>query len=402
MASLKVVLNHKPKADGTFTIMLRITHNRKIKYRALGYSVKESDFNPQKEMVRKSNPKYKIINEVINSEKSKAEQIVGESVINHKPLSSEIIQNGLKTPSYGSFFDYCDRVLERREKSKSIIYNKVLRTTIKKLKEFRSQRDLSFDDINIVLLNDFVSHLFEKGNHQNTIYNDLKRIRTVIKEAIQEDIFPFERNPFFKFKLSQTITNKEKLTFEEIEKIEKLKLPIKSSLWHCKNYFLFSYYSAGIRSGDFIRLKWENIKDERIVYVMSKNNKSQDLKLAPQALKILELYKSSENKPKNYIFPLLDNAKDYSDKKYLFNQVSSKNAIINNNLKIIAKKAKISKNLSFHIARHSFADISRKKGGSVFDISQILNHGDIKTTERYLASFDNEAKDNLMDKMFNS
>ncbi len=51
------------------------------------------------------------------------------------------------------------------------------------------------------------------------------------------------------------------------------------------------------------------------------------------------------------------------------------------------------------MARHSFADNARKQTKDIYAISKALGHSSISTNEKYLASFDDEAVDDLMDKM---
>jgi site-specific recombinase XerD len=80
-----------------------------------------------------------------------------------------------------------------------------------------------------------------------------------------------------------------------------------------------------------------------------------------------------------------------ADKLKLNSAISSKNAVINLNLKKIALKAKINKNLTFHISRHSFADILRQQDVSIYDIKDLLGQSDIKITQIYLKSFDRDS-----------
>jgi site-specific recombinase XerD len=96
----------------------------------------------------------------------------------------------------------------------------------------------------------------------------------------------------------------------------------------------------------------------------------------------------------------LSNSEDYSNPSRLYNQISSKNAIINKYLKEIAVFTGINKKLSFHIARHSFADIARTKTDNIYDLSKTLGHHSISVTQAYLADFDNDAVDDTIDKVF--
>lgn len=131
---------------------------------------------------------------------------------------------------------------------------------------------------------------------------------------------------------------------------------------------------------------------------MHKTQRILSIKLKDKPLAILEYYKSED--PEDFIFPFLRNGADYSDKKFLFDQLGAKTALINKYLKEVAKKAKINKRITTHTARHSFADIARKKTDNIYNLSKTLGHSDLKITEAYLASFDEEAVDSTIDDVF--
>lgn len=74
--------------------------------------------------------------------------------------------------------------------------------------------------------------------------------------------------------------------------------------------------------------------------------------------------------------------------------------IVNRHLKSIAKMAGVQANVSFHCSRHSFANYALQKGMDLYSISKALAHSDLKITEEYLKSFDEELLDQSMDKLF--
>ena len=146
---------------------------------------------------------------------------------------------------------------------------------------------------------------------------------------------------------------------------------------------------------------------------MGKNHKQKNIPIVSQARAILALYRTEESKPSDYIFPLLDSAERYAKdsdvdtmpvalKKQLFSQIYSKNALLNRNLKKIASEAGISKNLSFHISRHSFASLARENAVPSKVVQEALAHSSLTTTERYLHSFSTEEVDNALQGMFDS
>ena len=149
---------------------------------------------------------------------------------------------------------------------------------------------------------------------------------------------------------------------------------------------------------------------------MGKNHKMRDLILIPQANTILERYNKEGKQRDDYIFPLLDNAKPYAKavtqeqkdtmsvdlKTALYNDISAKTAILNNNLKKIAGLAGIEKHLSFHIARHSFAKLAKDKGTDSGVVQGLLAHSSLKTTEGYMGQFDTSVEDAAMAKIFDT
>lgn len=167
---------------------------------------------------------------------------------------------------------------------------------------------------------------------------------------------------------------------------------------------MFSFYNAGIRFGDLCRLKWSNIQDGRLKYIMSKSQKNnnpkwKNIKLSEQSFAILREYRSSGS-DQDFIFPILDTSKNLDDPFIFDKDKSSKNVMINANLKKIAKKAGIELNLTFHISRHSFARHAANMGMNVYAISDALAHSDLKTTQTYLESFNESLLDKEMEAIF--
>ena len=296
---------------------------------------------------------------------------------------------------------------------------------INKLDAFRKKRrmaDITIDDLTVDLLTRFDKFLHKWENerepgkllHPNTIEVHFNILRTLVHRAIEVGIMEASKDPFLVFKYKGVKTTKEKLSDTEMERIIALELEEGSLIWHCKNYFLFSYYCAGIRAADLIQLRWRNVTENgRLHYQMGKNHKDRDLVLVEQALEILGHYHREDVKPDDYIFPLLDNEAHYAKfvsqadkdrmkpelRHQLYQQISAKNALINKYLKKIAEKAEITTNLTMHISRHAFAHIAQESGAESSAIKNILGHSNLATTER-LGSFDTTKTDNTLRSLF--
>ena len=252
--------------------------------------------------------------------------------------------------------------------------------------------------------------------HQNTIVVVLNIFRTLVRKGMELGYISPDKNPFLVFKYSGVKTEKEKLDAAEIQALEALVLEEGSLDWHSRNCFLFSFYCAGIRAGDLLQLRWLNVEGGRLNYQMGKNHKTRDLKLVPQAAAILAMYRTEASKPTDYIFPFMDNRKTYASailqadrdtlpsniKQKLFEEVSAKNALINKSLKRLAEKAGISKKVSMHISRHSFASVAAQKGIESNKVKSLLAHSRLQTTEGYMGNFSTDENDKALESVFGS
>jgi integrase len=387
----KPEINTKPKKDGTCLIMLRITENRKKKRISTGVFVPFNSFNNEakaENWIRKSNPNHKALNTEIVKFIEKVKEAKTNIEKNKQIVSAKSIINEVNNRNTGSFSEYFNTKLEYYLETNSAGYYKHLKSKLNNLNDFNN--NILFTELDVTLLNNYEVHLKKKGLNDNSITSNLRAIRTILYEAYKENKYE-GKNPFLSKKLKEFKTNKEKLSIEEIKKIEGLELEENSILWNVKNYFLFAYYAAGIRIGDCMQLQWKNIANDTLSYNMDKTDTKHEVVLIPKAKAIIELYKIKNSKSDNYIFPILKNELQKADKLTLNAAISSKNAAINLNLKKIALKAKIAKNLTFHISRHSFADILRQQDVSIYDIKDLLGHSDIKITQNYLKSFDRDS-----------
>lgn len=170
---------------------------------------------------------------------------------------------------------------------------------------------------------------------------------------------------------------------------------------------MFSFYSGGIRFGDLCCLNWKDIKGNRLSYQMNKNEKVFTVELNEHQEAILNLYKE-KGISEGFIFPLLKDYMDYSDAIFLRQQIGIKNALVNKWLSKIVELANNLENseiptidsISFHVARHSFAQYAVEKGLSIYEVMQTLRHSKIETTQQYLKGLDEQLADKAMRKVF--
>lgn len=399
----------RTNSRGESPIYIRVTHDRKSSYWSLGLSVKEKDWNEEKQRIRRSHDSYKKLNHEIERIFTKAQNIKLELRAEDN-VSAKYIIKSLKGYDSKNFFTYGEEYVDRLEESGSVRLSKQTNVVVNKIEKFHDDKSLLLNEIDNKFLSGLKAYMKKEcGNAPNTIRKDLERLNRLFKEAKKDNLI--KSNPIDDFELpKRQQSSKTALSLKQIKAIEKLDLDKSSRLWHTRNYFLFSFYNAGIRVGDLMKLKRENIyiSDEeiRLRYLMNKTRKNskpkwKNIKQLPQAIEILECYNFRDKDPEEYLFPILDTSKNLKDPSVFDRDKQSKTAMMNRDLDDIAGLADIEENVTTHIARHSFANFARKKGMSLYSISKALAHSNLKTTEQYLKSFDEEMLDTEMEELFN-
>lgn len=412
-------VNNRANARSCFDIYIRITQDRKHKLIKTGISVlSRESFNPkakQGNWIRGKADSTKKLNESLNNQLDLIKQ---ERQILHSKVKNPSKENILKKyrgESSKDFIVYLKKIIQRFEAGGAYRTSKRYGQLLNKLTAFEND-SIPFDQITVSFLKDFNSYLSHL--HQNTRYEHFKNMKAAFNQAIQEDIISANDNPFNRFKVKQIPTNKQKLTYDEIRKVESLKLEKGSSLDHTRNCFLFAFYCGGIRAGDLMMMRWQNIQEGKLSYVMAKNRNSKltrrNIPLIPQAKAILKLYKRDDSNASHFIFGELDNetSKLISEEnkissgheKKIYNRIASRNTILNKNLKKIAahKEVEISKPLTFHISRHSYAQFAINSGMTPKILQAILGHEKFATTETYISTLDDKNIEDAMLKLFQS
>ncbi len=402
-------LKKRQKKNGEYPIYLRVTHNRKHSYKTTGVSVKKKFWNARQEVVRGSHPKEATLNKILDQVLKEAEEQYSQNS-RHGEKSAKSVIEKIKEKETADFFDYAKDYLDEKKKDQK--HSQVVQGTVafNKVEQFEGKRTLPFNKITPHYLNELQKYL-QRPPHNNkasTVRKTFQPIKKVIHRAVMNKIIDYD--PFVGFNLVKDTKppKKTKLSIEQIRAIEGLDLEPGSSIWHSRNAFLFSFYGAGIRFGDVCCLKWDNIKDGRLTYRMNKNDKQFSSELNAYQKEILERYKP---KPGTYIFPFLNSSKKYTPIT-LRKRIASKNVTVSRHLKamknMVNKKIekeeieckKIEGKVSFHIARHSFAQYAIEKGLDIYKLMQTLRHAKIETTQKYLKSLDDELADKAMREVF--
>lgn len=402
MATVKAILWKKKNKAGECTIAIRITKNRKSTYIHTGQRIKPKYWDEVTSKVIKSYPNSIRLNnfisfKVIEINKSLLEIETETSTKNQIADIKRTISGKYKSHS---FYEFAESHFQELEQNKKYSRINAERPLLNRIKRYPKAKSLTFEAITPQFLRGFISYLRSSKNNigERTIVNNLIFIRTLYNRATQQnliskDLYPFG-NSEGKIKIRIPKSIKIGLTAEEITIMENLDLSDNPQQHHARNVFLFSFYLAGMRVADALKMTWANVQGNRIYYTMSKNHKNLSLKIHNKLQKILEEYRPNKTSEKDYIFPELKNATN--DPKDILRLTKIGNKRLNRNLGQIAHRADITKKLTMHVARHSFGNISGDRI-PLQVLQKLYNHSDIKTTIEYQQNFINKDLDEALD-----
>ncbi|NBC05548.1 MAG: tyrosine-type recombinase/integrase [Bacteroidetes bacterium] len=406
-----VLLKRRKRNDGTIPIYIRFTEDRTSRYRSTGEAIKKKYWqydkdadNPIHSSYRHSKKMNLKLRRRLREIKDTRDDLEIAGTLSMDTLLNEISEDTdprsiiHQAKLYRDHLQLEDRYWEQRH-FKVVIGNLESFIEKKEKSDRLDQLDSQWiEDLQDFLLTEVTTDKDgnPQGNSNNTVRKKIQRVKGFTDWLYKND--EIEGDPFSRVdRVKAKPTNsKVKLTFEQIGAIKDLDLKTGSRMWHVRNYFLYSFYNAGIRFGDLCTLRWDNIIDGRLVYEMHKTGGKKSIRQLEPMQEILEFYRSGNSTP--YIFPLLD--KTYTDPMELRKRISSLNVQVNNRLKTLADKAGIQANISFHVSRHSFAHYALKKGMDLYSISKALGHADLQVTQAYIKSFDEQLLDDKMNKLF--
>ncbi|WP_373763175.1 site-specific integrase [Porphyromonas loveana] len=228
-----------------------------------------------------------------------------------------------------------------------------------------SRKDIGLTELTPAVIQDFELYLSTvAGCSYNTSVKKMKTLKTITIYAQKRGYLLHD--PFLNHRFHLEPVTRGFLTDEEILKIANKELGIQR-LELVRDMFIFSCFT-GLAYIDVANLTPEHIVtlDDK-QWIMTKRQKTN----VETNVLLLDI-------PKSIIAKY--NHKTYRDGK-LFPILSNQKT--NSYLKEIADLCGIKKNLTFHLARHTFATMSLSKGVPMESVSKMLGHTNIKTTQLY-------------------
>lgn len=370
------------------SILIRITHQRKMKRMGTGINIPVKMWDKANQKVRKSHPLHAEYNQLLQESLKKVIATYSKLLQETDHISLDDIVASVNNSFNDNFFDfaYSTKLAEIKSGKKQGTYRKY-QSVVNKFKEFAGSK-LRINQVTYALLQKYILHLKEHyNNSQDTISSNLSVLRVIINEAIRHDLYR-GRNPYEQLKLKYTDNSKEKLTADELKRLFQNQLPNSYSFQIARDFFLACFLAEGTRGGDMIAMKKEYIISNCLVFQQQKTGSKMVIPITSELMNIFEKYMSDGP----YIFPFLN-----KEKKVDEIVIGSKLAYINKYLKEVAKYCGIFKKLSTHVARHTYTDLALQvTNGNIYLVQQSLGHSSVKTTELYSRNRVNLSKTSIL------
>jgi site-specific recombinase XerD len=381
----------KANAAGQLPIYFRLTvDGQRFEFSSKKF-IEKSKWSSELSKMKGSSEEARTINSYLDLMKSKVFDIQMELIHKNEELSLENFKSRILgthqrermiIPIYQNHNDKIEELIGNGYAYGTLERFKI---SLKHLEEFilwkYNVSDISINKIDYAFVTEFEFYLRRvKKCNNNTAVKYVRNFRKIIKICLDNDWL--DKNPCSRYEGKMKEVERDFLTEEELSRIYSKRFS-SERLTLVKDIFIFSCYT-GLAYVDVKGLKRDHIgigiDGEKWIF---KNRQKTDTKSKIPVLPIAaEIIKKYENHPRclndDTILPILTNQK------------------MNGYLKEVGDLCDISKEITFHMARHTFAtSVTLTNGVPIETVSKMLGHKNIQTTQHYAKILDKKVSEDM-------
>ncbi len=390
---IQFVLRPNRNDRSTGQIYARITvENTRIEI-SLKKTVSMDLWNEAKGKTKGSSQDVKSFNSYMEQVRGRLTECYRELQLNHEIITAEVIK-AMFLGDNPNGHTLMELINYHNSTQSGVLSNGTLKNyrTTKKyvelfLKEKLKTSDIYLSKMNFKFVTEFDFYLRtvkQKDHHQplnnNGLMKHMQRLKKILNLGVRLEWF--DKNPLDLFEIKFIKVERGFLNEYELDIIEKRRFKIKR-LELVKDIFIFSCYT-GLAYIDAIKLTPSDISVgiDGQKWIFSKREKTRTSLKIPILPKAMELIEKYQNTPRSIhngtIFPSISNQK------------------MNSYLKEIGDLCGIEKNLTFHLARHTFATtVTLSNGVPIETVSKLLGHRSISTTQIYAKVLENKVSNDM-------
>jgi len=309
-----------------------------------------------------------------------------ENFLNKPEIYSEYEKEQLRKKELGeqNFIDYFRKLANKRKGSN---YDNWI-SALNYLEAF-TNGNLKFADLNERFFEDFKEYLLNTKSKksdkttlsQNSAVSYFNKVKAALKQAYKDGILQYDLNAKIE-PIKQVETRRNFLTIEELNSLVKTECdnPL------LKRAALFSVLT-GLRFSDIKNLVWGDLEyiENNGYFIQFKQQKTKGVEMMPISEQAYSFTNGKEN------------PKDMEQDKHVFENLPY-STYHNKQLAKWILNAGITKKITFHCFRHTFATLQLSHGTDIYTVSKMLGHRELKTTQIYAKIVD-ESKRKAADKI---
>jgi site-specific recombinase XerD len=382
----------KEKKNGECPVLLRININGERVVLQTKRFLKSEDWDPNRYQMKGRSTEARVFNEYLEAVRIKAHKKYNELLSCNDDVSPQMLRdailgvNSAKTRQIidiweGHVFDLKKLIGKENSYATYQKYNTAKNHFQTFLRKNYKQHDISIKSVDYQMIQQYSIYLkTEKGCSFNTATKFLQNLKTIISISIRSGWLV--KDPFNGISLTLKEVDRPYLSLEEIQRLIKFNSPF-DRLNRVRDFFIFSCYT-GLAYIDVKELKRSEIEgnDTTGYWIRTRRKKTggrANIPLLKIPMSIINNYCCLDLlDADDPILPILSNQKT------------------NAYLKELADLCKIQKQLSYHVARHTFATtITMMHGVPIETVSKMLGHKNIHSTQHYARIVDKKVGDDM-------
>ena len=377
MATLKAVVDHR-KADGTYCVKIRLTHNRKSLYIPTSLYIIEQQLTKSKKI--KDHNIILATNKLIDEMRNIIVGIDDLDYMDCERLRKIITDRMSQGKTFRlDFYEYAQEKMKKMSRRNAIVHT----TALNNLKEYCPRLDVN--DMTYKFIVDFRQYLEDKGIANNGIQVYLTKIKHLLNLAKNDynddDTTNIRVNPFKKGVIPPVeATPHNVLSVEQMRRLASICGDKNENF--ARDVFLLSFCFIGINLVDLFRLKKKDVVNNLLTYERQKTaTVRQDkaritIRVEPEAWSIIDKYSCASD---DYLLSFHNRYSSYEVMKTAINLFLKRLRMYDDTLPT---------NLFYYYARHSWATIAYNDCGiDMQTIHEALNHAsdaNMKITDVYV------------------
>lgn len=397
--------------NNLYPVKLRVYSN--IERKTKLYDLKKSYSKDDYEQLNKPKVNKKFIEESIYLEaiKNKANDIAK----NITPFDFDVFEKNYSGNRYDktNLIDFYNNRIEEMEKNDQIGNAQFYQSSLNAIKKFINEKNPeNVNNIHIMTikkdwLKKFEKHLEKENKSISTVGAYLRPLRAIYNIALKENAIYEKTSPFNSgYQIPSSTKVKKALTKKDLRKLLEAE-PKTQEQQKAKDFWFFSFYANGMNINDVARLRYKDFdfESKKFYFIRNKVKSSKRNDLFPIDVfindflfEVIEKYKVPFDNKNQHIFSIVSDTDDEKQKKMKINNFIR---FINQHIKKLAKDNEITSDVSVNWARHTFTTLGVNASLTLEELRQFLGHNNIRTTQVYVGSIEDENKQKITEKIYN-